>query len=213
MQQQGQQNQPTPNTTFPHQQFMTMQPQPAIQRGGVARALAFAKGLSGKTVALTVIVIAAQGFLPEGRRPSDIIGSFHGNTEKAEMAAKQDKAVEYEQQMAAARAVPPANAQIETQTAQTQLQAVAGSLETQQTLAGLSDLACIGGLLLSQADDPDARDAGKKLAGGCAIGDAIRQNMTETVARTARGGSAVIQRASPGMTPPVPPVQVRPVSH
>ena len=193
---------------FPHQLFNTMQPQPAVQRGGVARALAFARGLSGKTVALTAIVVIAQGAMPQGSKPSDIIGAFHGRTESAEMAAKQPQAVAYEQQMAAARAIPPANAQIEANVAQTQQQVVAGSLGTQQTLASLSDLACIVGLGLSQVDDPDTRDAGRSLSAGCAMGDAIRRNMTDELARAGRDGSAVIQRDVPGVTAPVAPLTV-----
>ena len=64
--------------------------------GGVARAIAFVRGMSGKAVVLAVGVFVLQAVMPEGRRPSDLIGSFHGATESAEIKAKQKAAAEYE---------------------------------------------------------------------------------------------------------------------
>lgn len=183
-------------TQLPHQQFFPMQPQSALQRGGVARALAFARGLSGTTVILTALVLIAQGAMPPGSKPSDIIGAFHGRTEAAEIAAKQAATVEYEKKLAEARANPPAAAQIETQTAQTQQQVMAGSLATQQEAANLADGACIAGNVLSLFG-PDAKDVANALQQGCGAGDAIRRNMNQQLAGAARNGSAVIQRTSP----------------
>src|SRR5689334_5048878 len=74
--------------------------------GGVARAIAFARGLSGKAVVLAVVVFGLQAFMPPGSKPSDLIGSFHGSTEKAEIEAKKTATVRYEQDMTTARVVP-----------------------------------------------------------------------------------------------------------
>jgi hypothetical protein len=70
----------------------TISPQPfnipgadARPAGGVARAIAFARGLSSKAVMLAISVFVLQAVMPEGRRPSDLIGSFHGSTETAEI--------------------------------------------------------------------------------------------------------------------------------
>ena len=61
-----------------------------------------------------VVVFGLQAVMPEGSKPSDLIGSFHGATESAELKAKQETATEYERRMADAKAAPPANWQMES---------------------------------------------------------------------------------------------------
>lgn len=174
---------------------------PAMPQGptGVARALAFARGLSGKAFILALVVLGLQALMGEGRRPSDLIGGFHGATESAELKAKQAASVEYERQMATARSVPPANAQIETVVSQTQQQAIAGSLETQGTVANLADAACLASGLITSlfGDTNDTRNVRDGLKSACGASDAIRANMTQTLARTAREGSGVVNRLPP----------------
>src|SRR4051794_5897605 len=68
--------------------------------GGVARAMTFAKGMSRKAFILMGVVAFLQYVMPEEFKPSNIIGGFHGNTEKAELQAKQDASAEYERAVA-----------------------------------------------------------------------------------------------------------------
>lgn len=193
----GQGNQPPHPLGMPPAHFQAPQ-----GPTGVARAIAFARGLSGKAFVLALVVLGLQALMPDGRRPSDLIGGFHGATESAEIKAKQAATVEYERQLATARAVPPANAQIETVVSQTQQQAVAGSLEMQSTAANLADAACMGSAFITSlfGDTKDMRDLRDGLKGACGAGDAIRSNITGTLARTAREGSGVVDRLPP---PPV----------
>src|SRR3954470_20854668 len=71
--------------------------------GGMARAIAFVRGLSGKAVVLALGVFILQGVMPAGSKPSDLIGSLHGLTESAELSAKKDTAADYEYGIAEAR--------------------------------------------------------------------------------------------------------------
>lgn len=178
-------------------QFQEMQA--AQKQGGVARALAFARAISGKTVLLTGMVLAAQMFAPAGSKPSDIIGGFHGSTESAEMKAKQDAAVQYERELANAKTAPGANWQMETQLSQTQQQAIADFLQTQSTAANIADGACMASGLVTMffGDTKDNRELAQGLKESCGEGDKIRQNMTDTLARSVRNGSAVMQRTTP----------------
>jgi hypothetical protein len=77
--------------------------------GGMARAIAFARGLSGKAVVLALGVFVLQAAMPEGRRPSDAIGSLHGLIDSAEMKAKQPAATDYERGLADAKTAPVIN--------------------------------------------------------------------------------------------------------
>ena len=203
----------------------TQQPQfsfppslPPQRPTGVARVLAFARGLSGKAVVLALAVFGLQAVMPEGRRPSDLIGSFHGSTEKAELNAKRDAQAQYEATLAAARAAAPANYQMETQLSQTQQQVIAGSLETQSSMANLADAACIGGGLLGAVfgQNQDTAQLAQGLKSACGAGDAIRRNMTNTLADTAREGSGVVQRSAPvqqtGTGPLIPVLPYQPPS-
>src|ERR1700674_5586920 len=97
---------PHPQTSASPQAFNI--PGATNPAGGVARAIAFVRGLSGKAVALAFGVFVLQAVMPEGRRPSDAIGGFHGATESAEIKAKQKATTEYERSMADAKAAPPA---------------------------------------------------------------------------------------------------------
>src|SRR5215469_16604665 len=67
--------------------------------GGVARTIAFARSLRGSAVVLAIFVFGLQAAMPEGRRPSDLIGGFHGATETAEIKAKQEANVDYERRI------------------------------------------------------------------------------------------------------------------
>jgi len=172
--------------------------------GGVARAIAFARGISGKAVMLALGVFALQAVMPEGRRPSDLIGSFHGSTETAEIRAKQEAAVDYERRMADAKSGPPADWQIEQMTAQTQLQERAKSYEMQEQAAQLADLACMGSAFVTAlfGDTPDARAWRDGLREGCGTGDAIRDHINSDLARAARQGSGIVPRGA-ALPPPL----------
>lgn len=168
--------------------------------GGVARAIALARGLSGKAAVLVVIVFGLQAVMPAGSKPSDLIGSFHGKTETAEILAKQKATVKYERDVANARAMPPAEWQMEQMTAQAQLQERAKSLETQEGMANLADAACLGSGLVTAifGDTQGARDLRDAMRQGCKAGDAIRKNINNSLAASARQGSGVMQRTAPG---------------
>ena len=172
--------------------------------GGVARAIAFARGLSRQAVLLAIAVFVLQAVMPEGRRPSDLIGSFHGSTETAEIRAKQEAAVDYERRMADAKSGPPADWQIEQMTAQTQLQERAKSYEMQEQAAQLADLACMGSAFVTAlfGDTPDARAWRDGLREGCGTGDAIRDHINSDLARAARQGSGIVPRGA-ALPPPL----------
>jgi hypothetical protein len=171
--------------------------------GGVARAIAFARGMSGKAVVLAVVVFGLQAVMPPGSKPSDLIGSFHGSTESAEVKAKQEATTEYERRMAEAKAAPPANWQMEAEAFRQQQEAIAKSLETRQTAAQIADAACLGAPLatLFMGNTRDARDLQNTLQGACAEAARIRAEMTAIQAKAARDGSAIMQRYRPGASP------------
>src|SRR5690349_5028688 len=104
----GQQQRPGPsfNTTF---QPASVLDHPGVTKpnGGVSRAIAFARGMSGKAVVLAVVVFGLQALMPPGSKPSDLIGSFHGSTETAEIKAKQEAQTEFERMLAIAKTEPP----------------------------------------------------------------------------------------------------------
>ena len=67
-------------------------------------------------VVLAIVVFGLQAAMPEGRRPSDLIGGFHGSTETAELKAKQEATAAYERALADARAAPAADWQASVRT-------------------------------------------------------------------------------------------------
>lgn len=168
--------------------------------GGVARAIAFVRGLSGKALVLGVVVVGFQAVMPAGSKPSDLIGSFHGATESAELKAKQETATEYERRMADAKAAPPANWQMESEAFRQQQEAIAKSLETQETAAQIADAACLGAPLatLFMGDTAQARDIQSTMQAACAEAARIRANITRIQAEAARTGSALMQRYRAG---------------
>jgi hypothetical protein len=178
--------------------------------GGVARAIAFARGLSGKAVVLAVVVFGLQAIMPAGSKPSDLIGSLHGLTEKAELQAKQETAAAYERALADAKAAPAANWQMEQVVNQAQQQSIARTLGTQETAANFADLACMLSPFVTPVfgDTRDARDAQKTMQQGCAAASAIRQNMVQEQARAAQQGSGIVPRSTPatgaGSAPAIP---------
>jgi hypothetical protein len=128
--------------------------------GGMARAIAFVRGLSGKAVVLALGVFCLQAVMPEGRRPSDAIGSLHGLIESSELQAKKETAVEYERRMAIAKGAPTVNLQMEAEVSRQQQEAIAKSLETRETAAQIADAACLGAPLVTifMGNTQDARE-------------------------------------------------------
>lgn len=186
------------NTTF---QPASVLDHPGVTKpnGGVARAIAFARGMSGKAVVLALGVFALQAVMPPGSKPSDLIGSFHGSTETAEIRAKQQAAAEYERRLADAKAAPPADWQMEGEAFRQQQQRVANSLATQETAANLADAACFSAPFITAlfGDTKDTRDLRDGMKQGCAAANAIRQNMVQEQAKAAREGSALVPRSNP----------------
>jgi hypothetical protein len=137
--------------------------------------------------------------MPEGRRPSDLIGSFHGATESAEMKAKQEAAVEFERRMADAKSAPPANWQMEQALNQTQLQAQLKALEMQAEAAQIADLACMASGFVTPlfGDTRDSRAWRDLMKQGCHTADDIRAQINDILARAARQGSGVVPRSTP----------------
>jgi hypothetical protein len=168
--------------------------------GGVERAISLVRTLTLSSVGLAMFVFGLQAAMPEGSKPSDLMGSLHGATESAEIKAKQEAAVEFQRRMSDAQAAPPANWQIEQMTAQAQLQERAKSLGAQEEAAQIADLACIGSGLVTGifGDTRDSRAWRDAMKQGCAIGEGIRDNINDTLARGTRQGSGVVQRSNPG---------------
>jgi hypothetical protein len=196
----------TPDTGFQPQAQPLAMPTglpPQQQATGVARALAFMRGMSGKAVVLAIAVFGLQAIMPAGSKPSDLIGSFHGGTRSAELDTERAAQVKTAQGMANAQAASPANWQMEQQVSQAQQQAIAGSLQMQQSAANLADAACMGSGLVTAFFGKDGADLAQSMKGACGLGDQIRQNITGTLARTARQGSGVMQRAAPATGVPI----------
>jgi hypothetical protein len=202
---------PHPQTSTSPQAFNI--PGATNPAGGVARAIGFVRSLSGKAVVLAVVVFGFQALMPAGSKPSDLIGSFHGDTEKAELKAKQSTAAEYERALADAKAAPPANWQMEAEAFRQQQQTIANSLATQETAANVADAACLtsGFVTAIFGDTKDMRNVRDGMQQGCAAAAAIRQNMVQEQAKAARNGSALVPRSTPATgagSAPLPPVTV-----
>jgi hypothetical protein len=192
---------PNPQTSTSPQAFNI--PGATNPAGGVARAIAFVRGLSGKAMVLGLVVVGLQAVMPEGHRPSDLIGGFHGATESAELKAKQETAAEYERKLADAKAAPPANWQMEAEAFRQQQEVMARSLETMATAAQIADAACLGAPLVTMlmGNTRDAREIQSAMQAGCAEAARIRAEITRIQAETARAGSALMQRNRPGLSP------------
>lgn len=170
--------------------------QPYAATGGIARTLGLLRTLVPQVIVLAAGVVVLEAALPPAVKPSTLLGSFHGSLDTAEINAKQDAAVKFEEGMTGARTAPPANWQMEAQVAAQQQQAVAEALQAQAGMANLADLACLGSLLFG----PDAFDSPEISSGlkqGCGMGDRIRTNMADTLAKTARDNSALVKRSAP----------------
>jgi hypothetical protein len=168
--------------------------------GGVARAIAFARGMSGKAVLLAGGVFILQAFMPHGSKPSDLIGSFHGATESAEITAKQPATVEYERKLADAKTAPTVNWQMEAEVFRQQQEAIAKSLETRQAAAQIADAACLGAPLVTMfmGDTRQAREIQATMQAACAEAARIRAEITQIQAKAAQQGSAIMQRYRAG---------------
>jgi hypothetical protein len=176
---------------------------------GIDRALKFARSLTTQGIVLAAFVFGLQATMKEGNRPSDLIGGFHGSTTAAQLDAERRAQMQTAQGMANAQSGPPANWQMEQQLAATQQQAIAGSLESQQTMANLADLACFSSGFVGAFFGRDGDDAARELQRGCGAGDRIRDNMNATLAKTIREGSGVMQRgdAVRGLAPVAVPLR------
>lgn len=139
---------------------------------GLARGLVFVRALTGQAVVLAVIVFTFQAAMPEGRRPSDLIGGFHGNTEKAEIDAKREAQVKTARDLANAQAIAPKMAE---------------SLQNQSDTANMADGACQLGIFLDWAfgSNGDARQMANGLKQACGKGDQIRRDMTNSLTQAA----------------------------
>jgi hypothetical protein len=164
--------------------------------GGMARAIAFVRGLSGKAVVLALGVFILQGVMPAGSKPSDLIGSLHGLTESAELRAKQETAADYERRLAEAKAGGAINWQMEAELFRQQQEAIAQSLATREAAAQIADAACLGAPLVTliMGDTREAREIKATMQAGCAEAARIRAEMTRIQAEAARTGSALMQR-------------------
>lgn len=172
--------------------------QPYAATGGIARSLGYLRALVPQAIVLAACVIVAEAALPPAAKPSTLLGHFHGSLDTAEINAKQGAVVGLEQDMTTARTAPPATYQMEAQVAQQQQQIVAESLQAQANMANLADLACVGGGILGALNLGGEWDqAGDKMTDACGVGDRIRQNMADTLAKTARDNSALVQRSAP----------------
>jgi hypothetical protein len=138
---------PHPQTSTSPQAFNI--PGATNPAGGVARAIAFVRGLSGKALVMGIVVVGLQAVMPEGRRPSDLIGGFHGDLDSAQMKATQKAKVEYDRAVTDATTAPPVNWQMEAEVSRQQQEVMARSLETMATAAQLADAACLGAPLVT----------------------------------------------------------------
>lgn len=138
---------------------------------GAARGLAFTRAISGKAFLLAGGVFLLQAVMPEGSKPSNLIGSFHGSTESAEMDAKRVALVQTTRDNTNAQAVAPVMAQ---------------SYAVQSEFAGIGDAVCIGGNVLEVLFGRDAKDFSGPMKQACGQGDKIRANITRSITQTAR---------------------------
>jgi hypothetical protein len=185
------------------QSFFNLPPGVTNPAGGVARALNFAKGMSRKAFVLVGVVAVAQWGLPENWKPSTIIGSFHGNTESAELKAKQPATTEFERKVADAKAQAATRWQMEAEVFRQQQEATAKSLETLETAAQIADAACLGAPLatLFMGDTPQARDIQRTMQAACAEAIRIRAQISRIQVESARAGSALVNRSTAGGSP------------
>lgn len=166
---------------------------PAIHSQILSRSVGLIRGLTGLAGLMSFAVLTAEATLPASYKPSTLIGSFHGRLEAADAAAKAAAVTALTRQNAEAASQPPAFAGMETSAFQTQQQVLAGSLQTQSSIANTADAACMGSQLIPR-DNQDWGWLGDLLSMGCGVGDHVRQGMLDTLRRGGQDNSVLIQR-------------------
>jgi len=162
--------------TFPQFQPTPGQaPQPAQVPTALMRLVGIVRAISAPTIAIGVTLLVTDQLMPAPLKPSHWIGGMYGRTVASESEAAQDMLAAQARKQAEAQTLPPVLAQ-----------RVDKSLETQTTVANLADFACILGQFMPR-DDPENPDLSKVGAAmrtqGCALGNAMRDNMQETIRR------------------------------
>jgi hypothetical protein len=146
---------------------------PAQQPGqtAIARLFATAKMLAGYGFVLMFLLMVAEKILPPELKPSHVIGTFGGDVERNEIAAKQPAAVEFARRQAEAQATMQAKAAKKAEI-------IGGSEGVKSFAAQMADLACMAGQFVPRnAPNPDTRTTGEALRSACGVSGKIRNDM------------------------------------
>ena len=158
---------PGQNGGFHYSQNGGFQPGQMPQQSGALRALAFARRLSGGAIVLAGGIYLMQASLPAGWKPSDVIGGFEGGIHSSTWDVER-------------------RAQAETAARMAAIAAVNEGLTGEKNLAGLADVACIGGVFLNKFGGPSAYHLAHGMMGTCGMGDQIRSHIGQELMRAAR---------------------------
>src|SRR4051812_8307538 len=105
---------------YPHMQTPLMGDPPPP--GALQRVLRLARGTTLLTIALSSVIVALQFVMPEGNKPGEWIGSFHGSIEAADATTKKDALVELARRQAEEVAREQAKVQWEMEVLRQQMQ-------------------------------------------------------------------------------------------
>lgn len=172
-------------------------PPPAI-----ARAVAMLRSFSFGAFGLAALVLVLESYGPEGHRPSDLIGSFHGRTTQVTLDAERDAQRKSAEVMANAQAQAQARWAMEVETARKQQESISRSLEAKQQAANLADWACMSGPVASSIWGRDAAQYAQAAQSACAEAARLRREIIEAQAEAARIGSGIMQRGAPAVGAP-----------
>ena len=168
-------------------QGLALQQQPTA----IERSLNMLSRMGGVSIAGFVVVCVLQGVMPEGAKPSNLIGAFHGGTTAATLNAERGAQVQTAQEMADAQA----RAAIEIETARQQQAAILQSLQGKQDMANMADYACTGGGGAAGFMSPANAQAMRQAAqAACGAARELRQEIINEQAEASRLGGIMQRR-------------------
>lgn len=180
-----------PNTSeFKFKSFATS-PQPS----GFTRFVPHLRGLAAGSALATLGFFALQLALPDGWRPSDILGNAAGLAERHEIEQKSAAKIEFERRLADATSQAQAKSNADLAAITKALDERTQSLQVDSTIASLADAACFGSMALawlgSENTGRDWHNGAVQVAqSACGTGDKIRQDVTRSQLDAMRSAAA-----------------------
>lgn len=162
--------------------------------GALTRVMRIIRGITLPTIAISGLLIAGETIMPPSLKPSDWIGSFHGNIEAADANAKREALVELARRQAEEVAREQGKVQMELAILQQQMLTLHESMTGLSDQANVADWVCIAGRLMSGTSNRDARDWGRTMAGACGYSDSVREQQQAQYQALSRKYAALMVR-------------------